>query len=190
MHSTHFTTHYILLVVIRHQTYGKGFTSERGNLLLSLHGLIFLISSMGSFICTFQQTGQHVLWYFLHRSWNTGWKRDIAQWVQYEELIRWPITPWEWDVTFPSFITPWTHALPWSYLAPQNKKWLHLWTVNGLLTSMSRGLWNSSGDTSNSRTQVPLPSSSTPLAATAKYSNILFNDITCSEVNGNQSHIN
>ena len=26
--------------------------SEKGNLLLPLHGLLFLISSMGSFICT------------------------------------------------------------------------------------------------------------------------------------------
>ena len=33
--------------------------SEEGNILLSLHGLLFPISSKGSFICNIPQTGWH-----------------------------------------------------------------------------------------------------------------------------------
>ena len=47
--------------------------SERGNLLLPLHGLFFFISSKGSFICTIPQTGEHIRWPLLHQSWSTGW---------------------------------------------------------------------------------------------------------------------
>ena len=49
-HSTHFT-------VIWHQTYDKGSLSMRGNMWPPLHGLFFLISSKGSFICTIPETG-------------------------------------------------------------------------------------------------------------------------------------
>ena len=43
--------------------------SERGN----PHGLLFLISSKGSFICTILQRGQHIPRPLLHQSWSTGW---------------------------------------------------------------------------------------------------------------------
>ena len=46
--------------------------SERGNLLLP-HGLLFLISSKGSFICTIPQTGYNIPQPLLHQSWSTGW---------------------------------------------------------------------------------------------------------------------
>ena len=45
--------------------------SDSGN-LLPPHGLLFLISSKGSFICTIQ-TVEHILWPSLHQLWSTGW---------------------------------------------------------------------------------------------------------------------
>ena len=45
--------------------------SERGN-PLPPHGLLFPISSKGSFICTIPQTGQHIPQPLLHQSWITG----------------------------------------------------------------------------------------------------------------------
>ena len=57
-------------MVIWCRTYGKGpFSSKRGN-PLPPHGLLFLINSKGSFICTIPQT----LCY-------TRLEREIAQWV-------------------------------------------------------------------------------------------------------------
>ena len=44
--------------------------SERGN-LLPPHGLLFPISSKGSFICTIPQTD--IPRHLLHHSWSTGW---------------------------------------------------------------------------------------------------------------------
>ena len=46
--------------------------SERGN-PLPPHGLLFPISSKGSFICTIPQTGYHIPWLLLHQSWSTRW---------------------------------------------------------------------------------------------------------------------
>ena len=46
--------------------------SERGNPLLP-HGLLFLINSKGSFICTILQTGYHIPQPLLYQSWCTGW---------------------------------------------------------------------------------------------------------------------
>ena len=46
--------------------------SERGN-LLPPHGLLFLNSSKGSFICTIPQTGWYIPWPLLHQSWSTSW---------------------------------------------------------------------------------------------------------------------
>ena len=46
--------------------------SKRGNLLPS-HGLLFPISSKGSFICIIPQTGCHMPQPLLHQSWSTGW---------------------------------------------------------------------------------------------------------------------
>ena len=54
--------------------YGVGHTvkdhsdSERGNPLPPLHGLLFPISSKGSFICTLPQTGYHIPRHLLHQS--------------------------------------------------------------------------------------------------------------------------
>ena len=45
---------------------------ERGN-PLPPHGLLFLINSKGSFICTIPQTGEHIPQPLLHQSWSTGW---------------------------------------------------------------------------------------------------------------------
>ena len=65
---------------------------ERGNPLSPLNGLLFPISSKGSFICTIPQTGQHiprpvtlVVEYWL--------EREIARWVHHERSIRQPIAP-------------------------------------------------------------------------------------------------
>ena len=46
--------------------------SERGK-PLPPHGLLFLISSKGSFICTIPQIGEHRPQLLLHQSWSTGW---------------------------------------------------------------------------------------------------------------------
>ena len=46
--------------------------SERGN-PLPPHGLLFPISSKGSFICTIPQTGWHIPQPLVHQSWSTGW---------------------------------------------------------------------------------------------------------------------
>ena len=94
--------------------------SKRGNLLLP-HGLLFPISSKGSFICIIPQTGWHIPWPLLHQSLCTGWneklyasslrqdntyhsllhqswstwlQQETAQWVNHEGLIWRPITPW------------------------------------------------------------------------------------------------
>ena len=66
--------------------YGKGPLSEKANLLLPLHGLLFLISSNGSFICTIPQTGYHSLCGNSHGA-LAGIKK-IAQWVHYKGLIQ------------------------------------------------------------------------------------------------------
>ena len=61
-------------MVILHQTYGKGpfRYSKRGN-RLPPHGLLFLISSKGSFICIIRQDNTPVVEHWL--------QREIAQWV-------------------------------------------------------------------------------------------------------------
>ena len=46
--------------------------SERGN-PLPPHGLLFLISSKGSFVCIIPQAGYHIPQPLLHQSWSTGW---------------------------------------------------------------------------------------------------------------------
>ena len=49
-------TFYLWLFEVRYMVKDHS-DSERGNLLLTLHGLLFPISSKGSFICTIPQTG-------------------------------------------------------------------------------------------------------------------------------------
>ena len=48
-------TFYLRLYGVRHMVKDHS-DSERGNPLLPLHGLLFSISSKGSFICTISQT--------------------------------------------------------------------------------------------------------------------------------------
>ena len=45
---------------------------ERGNALPPLHGLLFSISSKGSFKCTIPQTEKHIPQPLLHQSWSIG----------------------------------------------------------------------------------------------------------------------
>ena len=63
-------TFYLRLYGIGHMVNNHS-DSERGN-LLPPHGLLFPISSKGSFICTIPQTGQHIPQPLLHQSWCTG----------------------------------------------------------------------------------------------------------------------
>ena len=79
-HSTHFI--YIGHVVKDHSD------SERENLLL--HGLLFPISSKGSFICTDRITHTMTFVTPVVEQWL---EREIAQWVHHEGLIRQPIAP-------------------------------------------------------------------------------------------------
>ena len=104
MHSTHFiygymasdiwylfnnalNTFYLWLYGVGHMVKNHS-DSEIGN-LLPLNGLLFLISSKGSFICTIPQTGQHTPWPLLHQLWSTGWNTKS---VHLEGLIQQPIT--------------------------------------------------------------------------------------------------
>ena len=60
--------------------------SEKGNLLPLVYGLLFPISSNGSFICTIPQTGAHTIAFVIPvvEHWL---EQEIAQWVHYEQLI-------------------------------------------------------------------------------------------------------
>ena len=51
-HLSHFIYSYLASDLVQDQS-----ASKRGNLLLPLHGLLFPISSKGSFMCTMVQTG-------------------------------------------------------------------------------------------------------------------------------------
>ena len=64
-------TFYLWLYGIRHMVKYHTY-SERGN-PLPPHGLLFLINSKGSFICTIPQTGLHIPRPLLYQSWSTGW---------------------------------------------------------------------------------------------------------------------
>ena len=69
-HSAHFIYGYMASDIIMVKDHSD---SERGNPLAPLHGLLFLISSNGSFICTIPDTGYHIPWPLLHQSWSTDW---------------------------------------------------------------------------------------------------------------------
>ena len=66
-------TFYLQLYGIRHIAEDH-IISERGNPLLTLHELLLLISSKGSFICAIPQTGKYISQSLLHQLWSTGWK--------------------------------------------------------------------------------------------------------------------
>ena len=73
-HSTHF---YLQLYGVEYMVTDY-LDSESGNPLLP-HGLLFLINSKGSFICTITHTGLDIPWPFLHH-----WlEREIAQRVHF-----------------------------------------------------------------------------------------------------------
>ena len=76
-------TFLIWLYSIRHMVKDYSY-SEGRNPLSPLHGLLFPISSKGSFICI---TALHIPQPLLHQLWSTGWKIEIAQWVQHEGVI-------------------------------------------------------------------------------------------------------
>ena len=69
MHSTQF---YLWLCGFGHMVKDHS-DSESGNPLQPPYGLLFLISSKGSFICTIPQTGQYIPWPLLHQLWSTDW---------------------------------------------------------------------------------------------------------------------
>ena len=66
-----FNTFYLQLYGVGHMVKYHS-DSERGN-PLPPHGLLFLISSKGSFICTIPQTELHIQRPLLHQLWSTSW---------------------------------------------------------------------------------------------------------------------
>ena len=66
MHSTHFIYDYMASDMVKDHS-----DSKKGNLLLP-HGLLFPISSKGSFIYIIPQTGYDIPQPLLHQLWNTG----------------------------------------------------------------------------------------------------------------------
>ena len=106
MHSTHF---YLRLYGVRHIVKDH-FDSEKRNLLLP-HGLLFPISSKGSFICTIPQTGLHIPQPLLHQSWSTGWMRNSSVGSPHEGSIWRPIAPWANALTMELHLAPsWCRA--------------------------------------------------------------------------------
>ena len=67
-------TFFLQLYGVRHMVKDHS-DSERGNPLLP-HGLLFPISSKGSFICIIPQTGQYIPRPLLHQSLSTGWNLE------------------------------------------------------------------------------------------------------------------
>ena len=94
-------TFYLWLCDIKHMVKDHS-DSERGNPLLPLHELLFLISSEISFICTIPQTRWHIPQPLGARGWN-------SKLIDNEGLIQWPITPWA-DTPPQSYI-----SLPWQW---------------------------------------------------------------------------
>ena len=83
-------TFYLWLYGVRHMVKDHS-DSERGNPLLP-HGLLFLIDSKGSFICTIPDRIAHTTAFVMPvvEHWL---EREIAQWVHHEGSIRRPIAP-------------------------------------------------------------------------------------------------
>ena len=71
MYSTHFIYGYMASYMV------KDHSARQGNPLL-LHGLLFLISSKGSFICTIPQKGHHISQHLLHQWLSTGWNERVG----------------------------------------------------------------------------------------------------------------
>ena len=83
---------YLHLCGIRHMVKDHSY-SERRNPRLPLHGLSFLISIKGSFICIIPDRITHTT-AFITPVMEHWLEREIAQWVHHEELIWWPIAQW------------------------------------------------------------------------------------------------
>ena len=79
-------TFYLRLYGVRHKVNDHS-DSERGN-PLPPQGLLFPISSNGSFICTIPETA------FVTPVVEHWLEREIAQWVHHEGSIRRSIVPW------------------------------------------------------------------------------------------------
>ena len=78
-------TFYLWLYGVEHMVKDHS-TSERGNPLLP-HGLLFPISSNGSFICTIPDRIAHTT-AFVTQVVEQWLKREKYQWVLHEELIQ------------------------------------------------------------------------------------------------------
>ena len=68
-------TFYLWLYGIKHMVTDHS-DSKRGNPLMPPHGLLFPISSKGSFICIIPQTGYYIPRPLLCQSWSTGWNEN------------------------------------------------------------------------------------------------------------------
>ena len=80
-------TFYLRLYGIGHMVNDHS-DSKRENLLLPLHGLLFLISSKGYFICTIPQTGKHMPRPLIHQSWSTGWNESSSIDIAYMHVSK------------------------------------------------------------------------------------------------------
>ena len=78
--------------------------SERGNPLLP-HGLLFPISSKGSFICIIPDRIIHTT-AFVTPVVEHWLEREIAQWIHHDRSIWWPIAPWANALTTELHLTP------------------------------------------------------------------------------------
>ena len=96
-------TFYLWLYGVRHMVKDHS-DSERGNPLLP-HGLLFLIDSKGSFICTIPDRIAHTT-AFVTPVVEHWLEREIAQWVHHEGSIRRPIAPWVNALTKELHLTP------------------------------------------------------------------------------------
>ena len=92
-----FNTFYLRLHSVRHMVKNHLY-SERGNRLPPLHGLLFPISSKGSFICTIPERKAHILafvtpvmkhWLERENEWKNGWTDGMNEicWQFYTYLI-------------------------------------------------------------------------------------------------------
>ena len=96
-------TFYLQLYGVRHMVKDHS-DSERGN-LLPPHGLLFPISSKGSFICIIPDRMTHTT-AFVTPVVEHWLEREIAQWVHHEGSIRQSITPWANALTMELHLAP------------------------------------------------------------------------------------
>ena len=88
----HLYTFYLRVYSVGHMVKDHS-DSKRGNLLLPLHGLLFLISSKESFhMHHLTDRIPHTMAFFspIVEHWL---EREMARWVHHQRSIRWPIAP-------------------------------------------------------------------------------------------------